>query len=629
MERSEEIISLILNTLTIQKESMSIMEIADLTGVHRNVLAKYIKVLEGQGKIEVSHKGTKKYIQLSQRIPGSFLKIITTHPFFITNKYLSIIETGNNFFELYHKEEIISDRNTSLTDFEGLFFTDDVKKALTLAISGEKSTYKLEIFHQSSSHFYFLTFLPIVLDNGRVGAGVIVQDISEKEQLIKNVELINAAYHDLMENQIQYLVRFKPDNRIFSANRIFIQHTGISEQNLSGSLFIPTYPKESFDSAITQLSSISENNPIISLDLRRIDANGDYSWERWKIHGIYDKETGILSEYSAIGLDITELKRAEQEYQHFQKNLESLIISRTSELRELNSELVTEINRRENIERELRVTKFVMDSAKDYIFLLNSEGDIKYMNIRAKEILSPSKNEVINIRSIISNDPSSGMQNPFSFSLEEIVNFGIPIINGSIQQVNKKIIPIEITMNKIVEQGNVVFCCIARDITDRKIIEADLFHYRKHLEQIIDERTKRLHSEIEERKKIENRLRNCEERYRLIADDSDEMVFIYQIDKAEFFDLNSRAEIFFSIDRGDVNNSIQEKLLQIRIENGENILDFFITNFQNMKSLEERIFNIRIDIESELKEVKIQFKGVISNNNRYIRIGITEIISAS
>lgn len=628
MERSGEITSLILNVLTIQKKSMSIVEIAELTGVHRNVLAKYIKVLEGQGKIEVTRIGTKKYIQLSQRIPASFLKILTTHPYLIIDKHFSILEAGNNIPELYHSENFIIDNATIQKELDRLFITDETKKYLNLAIKGKKSTYKLEIINKPFPYYYQLTIIPIVLDNGRPGSGVIIENISESEQNLNILKQIRSAYQELLDSQIQYVVRFDIDNTITTSNSTFTQHTGIQEQALIGSQFIPSFPKDSFDYAITQLSSITKEKPTISLDVKRLIANGDYSWERWKIQGVFDEKSNSPYEYSAVGLDITELKRSELEYQHLQEHFESLIKERTTELRELNSELLHEIYRRETVERELTVTKFVMDSAKDYIFLLNSDGDIEYMNTKAQEILALSENEVINIRSIISNDSSSGIQNPFSFSLHEIVNLGIPTIKGSIKRSDKEKIPIEITINKIVDRGKDVFCCIARDITDRKKIETDLYHYRKHLEQIIDERTKRLQKEIEDKKRVEKTLKNCNEHFKLFVDDSIEMVLLYQIDSAKYLDSNSRANAFFTLNKNSLEKTISEKLSRINLDNGEKILDFFSSIISDIKPYEERIFNRMIFLEPDNAiDVVIRIKRIISNNNHYVRIGITDISS--
>jgi PAS domain S-box-containing protein len=624
MERSIEITSLILETLVNQKKSMSIVELMQQTGVHRNVLAKYIKVLEAQGKIEITRIGAKKFITLSQRVSASLLKSFITTPLVIFDKYLSIIDMNSQFLDLYTLENKENQEYSLDKTFFNDFLTEEIKKLLLYALEGTKSKQKLEISKNSKIYFFSLTTLPVALDNGRPGSALIINDITETEVLKKSFNQINAAYQKLLESQIQFIVRIDPNYSIISSNSIFIKHAGINEQSIIGSLFIPPYPKDNYDSVISQLSSISRDNPSISLDLRRINEKGDFSWEKWKIQGIYDKKSGNLTEYLAMGLDITELKRNEQEFQHFKDNFELIIQERTNELREVNSELNKEIYRREIIERELTLIKFAMDSAKDFIFLLNSEGEIQYMNLIAHKILAKSDNENLNIRSIINNS-NSELINPFSFSLDEIIKFGLLTIKGTIKNSDEKDIPVEITISRIVERGEVIFCCVARDITDRNKIERDLFQYRKHLEEIIDERTKRLQKEIDSRNFFENACKKAEERFNLFADYSNELVIIYHKDTGKYIDINNRAKTFFDIDRKEIERSIPEHLSIIFLENKQNLLNFIEEKIIEIPQNEEHTYPNRILYDSgKDNKIIIRIRSITSYYQHYFRISITE-----
>lgn len=625
MERLEEITAVILNTIANEKTGLSIVELAELTGIHRNVLAKYIKVLEAQGKIEISRVGAKKFIQLSHRVSVSFLKVFTTLPFFIFDRHLTAIDKNKEILELYELEHINSDMSDSQDRLLSIFLSDKVVPLLQDGIRGQRSHIELETGTSKNPHSYFLTIIPVVFDNGRPGSALIIEDKSKEEEKRKKCDLIKNAYQELLENQVQFIVRFNRDYKIITTNTCFSEHTGIDEKLLTGSQFIPPYPEENFSNVINRMSSISKSDPVVTLDLRRINKNGDFSWERWKIKGIFDKKSGKFLEYLAIGIDITELKRTEQEFLHLKNNLETIIHTRTIELREVNNELNKEIFRREGIERELALTKFAIDSAHDLIFLLNSDGDIQYMNVRARENLNNLSGKTLNIRDILINDSRLGSKNLLTLTPNEMIDSGILTIKGSIHSTQGKDIPVEITMSRIIEQGEAVFCCIARDITDRTKIERDLYNYRKHLEQIIDERTSRLQKEIDEKKLLETECSQIKNNLFLFTDNSLESVFIYDCDNEQYFDVNQTAETTFNIDRKNL-EMIPELFSKVVCKNGIK-LNQLISEKRTEFKLNSMI-SLRTIIQSEQlmeKEVIITLKSLELDYKKLLRIGVIDI----
>jgi PAS domain S-box-containing protein len=102
---------------------------------------------------------------------------------------------------------------------------------------------------------------------------------------------------------------------------------------------------------------------------------------------------------------------------------------------------------------------------------------------------------------------------------------GIP---GGLQEVELidkqgRRISIEVTVFPVIRQGTVEVIGIARDITERKKMEQELNKHRRHLEELVEQRTKeltlsnqRLQQEITERKRAEEELRASEEKLRFI-----------------------------------------------------------------------------------------------------------------
>jgi PAS domain S-box-containing protein len=86
-----------------------------------------------------------------------------------------------------------------------------------------------------------------------------------------------------------------------------------------------------------------------------------------------------------------------------------------------------------------------------------------------------------------------------------------------------------------------------RDITRRKQVEQEVQNYREHLEQLVDERTseltlanQRLEQEIIDRVRAEEALRESEERFRNVSEQSPNMIFIHN--KGRIVYANERCE---------------------------------------------------------------------------------------
>lgn len=63
----------------------------------------------------------------------------------------------------------------------------------------------------------------------------------------------------------------------------------------------------------------------------------------------------------------------------------------------------------------------------------------------------------------------------------------------------------------------------------RKYAEIELQNYREHLEELVETRTAELRNEIDERKKIEDRLRDSEEKFRGVAERSSDIIFLVDL----------------------------------------------------------------------------------------------------
>ena len=88
-----------------------------------------------------------------------------------------------------------------------------------------------------------------------------------------------------------------------------------------------------------------------------------------------------LGEYFiTTGMDITDIKKAEQELRLAHNELERRVEERTAELAIANRELLNEIAERQEVERQLRIQAAAMEAAASGIVITDAEGTILWTN---------------------------------------------------------------------------------------------------------------------------------------------------------------------------------------------------------------------------------------------------------
>jgi PAS domain S-box-containing protein len=135
-----------------------------------------------------------------------------------------------------------------------------------------------------------------------------------------------------------------------------------------------------------------------------------------------------------------------------------------------------------------------------------------------------------------------------------------------------------------------------RDVTDQKKVEEELHNYRSNLEKLVRERTKeltksnkQLHKEITQRKNVEEAVRESEERYRAVVEQSMDCIFLVDFETKQIEDFNPSLEKLLGYSRSELK----------RLE----IYDF--------------VYHAREDIDEKINLIK-KHKGLILGEHNYI-----------
>ncbi len=118
-------------------------------------------------------------------------------------------------------------------------------------------------------------------------------------------------YQAVIENQSEFICRFKPDGTHILVNDAYARYFGTTKDQLLGENFSPNIHPEDSGKVNTFFASLTRDHPIGTIEHRIIMPDGEIRWQQWNDRAIFD-EYGHIREYQSVGRDITEKKQMEE-----------------------------------------------------------------------------------------------------------------------------------------------------------------------------------------------------------------------------------------------------------------------------------------------------------------------------
>lgn len=149
-----------------------------------------------------------------------------------------------------------------------------------------------------------------------------IRQIISTEKALRESEEV---YRSVVEGQIDLICRFTPDGKFSYVNEVFCRFFGKSKKELLGSSWQPLPIDEDLSDIEDKLSSLSVDNPTVTIENRVHSSKGKIHWIQFTNTAFFDF-AGQLLEIQSVGRDITERKREakekkelEQQYRQAQK----------------------------------------------------------------------------------------------------------------------------------------------------------------------------------------------------------------------------------------------------------------------------------------------------------------------
>ena len=137
--------------------------------------------------------------------------------------------------------------------------------------------------------------------------------LQEQRRTADELRASQLQYRTIVEDQTELICRFRPDGTLTFVNGAFGRAMGRPPRELTGSFFWSFVPPEPREAQTKLLASLTPDQPLLSWEHRLVSAPGENRWEQWRVRAMFD-DRGQVLDYQAVGRDITERKRAEEEH---------------------------------------------------------------------------------------------------------------------------------------------------------------------------------------------------------------------------------------------------------------------------------------------------------------------------
>ena len=188
------------------------------------------------------------------------------------------------------------------------------KPGHALRIATETGRYEEEGYRvrADGSRFWANVVLTALRDprGGLRGFSKVTRDLSKRRAVEEALRQSEHRYRQVVEDQTEVVCRFRADGTFTFVNEVYCRTFGRTAEQLLGHTWQPVVMPDDLPLVRTRLAEMTAANPVVHIENRVLDGNGQLRWMEFVNRGFYD-QAGTLLEVQAVGRDVTDRRAAE------------------------------------------------------------------------------------------------------------------------------------------------------------------------------------------------------------------------------------------------------------------------------------------------------------------------------
>ncbi len=283
--------------LKLHPRGMTISDLSHRCKMNRNLMAKYLDLLLISGQVKMDMIGTAKVYRLSHRVPVSALLEVSSDLVIILDEKGRIVQVNEPVLSLLgeSRDSLIGKRFEELTTP----FLHDLP--LSNMEMGEQTT-EMSCIINGEKRYFRVKQIPTVFEDGGQGTTLISEDISAQMKYRLMLEMREATYRRIVEDQAELICRFLPDGTITFTNLAFSRYFGVSFDRIKEKNLLSFVVEEDGPAFRRCIDSLIPAHSIASCEIR-VPAGTGPRWHSWTFHALFDPN-GKLIEIQGTGRDI-------------------------------------------------------------------------------------------------------------------------------------------------------------------------------------------------------------------------------------------------------------------------------------------------------------------------------------
>jgi PAS domain S-box-containing protein len=140
-------------------------------------------------------------------------------------------------------------------------------------------------------------------------------EISHHKKLEQELIFEKERYANIVETQEEAICRFLADSTVIFSNEAYKRLVGVKDQIKKNFKFIDRIPEEERPAIWDHLAKVVETKKP-QTNIHRTFVGDEVRWQRWTDYPLMNKD-GEVVEFQAVGMDVTEQKRAQDQLELF------------------------------------------------------------------------------------------------------------------------------------------------------------------------------------------------------------------------------------------------------------------------------------------------------------------------